>query len=142
MNRRKFLTLSGLGAIAVTVPSVGLMATSMEDAATGILKKEFDYLNLDEEGLQLFVQDYLKNFYNRSLNVRLQSAYLLGLDSSNSDFVANMSRQYLNSSDFFINKMDTSKKVKYIGEYDPYKRPCANPFSSAYYPQDNSNNIM
>lgn len=138
MNRRKFLTLSGLGAMAVAVPGVSLMATSMEDAAKGILKNEFNYLILDEEGLELFVRNYLDYSYNRSLNLKLQSSYLLGMNSDTSDFVAHMAREYLSSTDFFINKMDPNIPVKYIGVYDPYNTPCANPFSSNYYPQENS----
>jgi hypothetical protein len=30
--------------------------------------------------------------------------------------------------------MDESKIVKYLGFFDPYLRPCANPFSEVYYP--------
>lgn len=36
---------------------------------------------------------------------------------------------FLLSTDFFQNKADTTRKVKYLGFYDPYNRPCTNFFN-------------
>ena len=41
---------------------------------------------------------------------------------------------FLLSTDFFINKMDPQKPVKYTTIYDPYQKPCSNPFSNLFYP--------
>jgi len=42
---------------------------------------------------------------------------------------------FLLSTNFFKNKMDPNKPVKYEYLFDPYKYPCSNPFSNLYYPQ-------
>lgn len=41
---------------------------------------------------------------------------------------------FLLSTDFFTNKMDISKPVKFTAVYDPYQKPCCNPFSNIFYP--------
>lgn len=41
---------------------------------------------------------------------------------------------FLLSTDFFTNKMDPKRQVKFVGIYDPYHKPCANPFSNLFYP--------
>lgn len=42
---------------------------------------------------------------------------------------------FLLSTNFFKNKMDTDKPIRYEFLFDPYKYPCSNPFSNLYYPQ-------
>jgi hypothetical protein len=85
------------------------------------------------------VQDFFKTHYiNESLRaqVNLKSIYYLGLDIKKSEMVTELVQKYLLSTDFFLNKMDESKPVKYLGVvYTPYAKPCFNPFSSLYYPQ-------
>lgn len=40
---------------------------------------------------------------------------------------------FLLSTDYFINKMDLKKEVKYNNLYNPYKNYCSNPFSNLFY---------
>ncbi|KAA3436784.1 twin-arginine translocation signal domain-containing protein [Rufibacter hautae] len=138
MNRRNFLRLTGLaGAALVALPSLGFMSTSIKDAAVGIITKELSYLKLDKKGVEQFVDDYFKGHYiNSSLKtqINLKSCYYLGVDANESRLLSKLVHNYLTSTDFFLNKMDESKTVKYIGVNKSYKMPCSNPFSSFYYP--------
>lgn len=45
---------------------------------------------------------------------------------------------FLLSTNFFMNKMDESKKVHFTDLYDPYQIPCSNPFSNIFYPEVNA----
>lgn len=134
MQRRKFLQLTGLGAAALALPGVGYSAISTEEAIAGILKNEFDYLKLDEKGVEQFVADFFKfRGQGKYVHIKARTLYLLKVKSPDSSLVDRLAREYILSTDFFINKMDESKTVKYIGLYDPHKRPCANPFTYNYY---------
>ncbi|ALI99897.1 twin-arginine translocation signal domain-containing protein [Rufibacter tibetensis] len=139
MNRRSFLKLTGLaGAALITLPSLGYVYTSNQDAAVGIILDELKYLKLDKKGVEQFVQNYFQNHYVKDslrAQINLKSIYFLDLNIQKSEMVTKMVQDYLLSTDFFMNKMDETKTVKYMGVYTPYKRPCANPFSSFYYPQ-------
>ena len=41
----------------------------------------------------------------------------------------------------FINKMDESRVVKYLGLYSPYKSPVPNPFAYTLYPPEKVQDI-
>ena len=144
MRRRKFLQLAGLGSAALAVPTAGIAATSIEDAVAGLILNEFSFLKIDREGLNQFVADYhrantdyhqamgaRKQFF---LNIKTKVYYFLRVTSDQSELVRAYTTMYLLSTDFFQNRMDESKEVKYLGLYNPRKMPCANPFSSVYYP--------
>ena len=139
MRRRNFLQLVGLGtaAVAVAVPTVSMAASSVENALAGIILNEFSFLKLDRKGLDQFVADYYrmpwanKHFF---MNIRTKAYYFLNINSDQSQLVRNCAHLYLISTDFFLNRMDESKEVKYLGWYNPHKTPCANPFSALYYP--------
>ncbi|AHM63597.1 hypothetical protein D770_26770 [Flammeovirgaceae bacterium 311] len=134
MQRRKFLKLTGLSAVALAIPGVGMGAISTEQAIAGILKNEFDYLELDDKGLKQFVKDFLEfRGHGKYVHVKVRTLYLFRVKAAESSLVDRLAREYILATDFFINKMDESKTVKYIGLYDPYKRPCANPFTYNYY---------
>lgn len=138
MNRRSFLKLSGItGAAVVALPSFGFVSTSIKKAAVGIIMQELNYLKLEKEGVEQFVEDhYKKHYINDSLTsqLKIKSFYYLHVKPDNSYLVFELVNNYLLSSDFFINKMDESKPVKYMGLYSPYTKPCFNPFSKLYYP--------
>lgn len=138
MKRRNFLKLTGLVAVGTAaLPSLGLASVSTEDAMAGLIKNEFNYLKLDEEGLNQFVVDYLHQHYHSSVNkMKLRTLYFLNYTSTQSQLVSQLTRRYILSTDFFRNRMDESKPVTYVGLYNAYKMPCANPFSSLFYPPD------
>jgi hypothetical protein len=138
MRRRSFLQLLGLGTAAVVVPTVGVSSASVENALAGIILNEFHFLKIERKGVEQFVADYYrmtganKQFF---MNVKTKAYYFLKVDSERSQLVRTLTQLYLMSTDFFQNRMDESKEVKYLGWYNPHKTPCANPFSSIYYPQ-------
>jgi hypothetical protein len=138
MQRRKFLTLIGLGATTATIlPTIGFASISAKDAAVNILMNEFSYLTLDKPGVEQFVEDYLKyDIYTPHLDIKIKSYYVLGIKSNKSSVIHAIANKYLLSTDFFLNKMDGKQQVKYLGFYNPYRTPCSNPFSHIYHPTD------
>jgi len=139
MKRRKFLTLSGIAAAVVALPAIGLVSTSVKDATAATIFNDFPYLKLDKEGVDKFVDALLiARPPTLAFKTKVRGAKLLGMKASKANLKFNVSQQYLLSTDFFRNKMDESKPVKFIGFYDPYQMPCSNPFTSLYYPPDKS----
>ncbi|TXK52114.1 hypothetical protein FVR03_02295 [Pontibacter qinzhouensis] len=140
MKRRRFIKLSGLGATGLAaIPSVGFVYTTIHDAAVGVICNELHYLNLDIAGVEQFVQDYYKaHFINDDLQVQLKmkTYYHLGVKSTDSYLVKELVYDYLAATDFFINKMDESKQVKYLGIVNRFSQPCSHPFSHFHYPPD------
>jgi hypothetical protein len=132
MKRRKFLTIAGVGGVLAALASFKFMAHPFESVAKGIIKSELDYLKLDEEGLDRFVADYTK-LKDRNYKLTMKGYSLFGINSSKSGKVHQLVSAYLLSSDFFQNKMDETRVVKYVGLYDPYSRPCSHPFSHVHY---------
>lgn len=134
MLRRKFLKLTGLGTGAlITIPTFGFATTSYEEAVTGILKKEIGYLDLDKKGIEKFIQDFSKD-HDEKYRLKVRAMYLFGIKPDHSYTVNDIVRTYLLSTDFFLNQMNEHKTVHYIGLYNPYVRPCTQPFSNLYYP--------
>jgi hypothetical protein len=132
MKRRKFLTIAGVGGVLAALASFKFITHPFESVAKGIIKSELDYLNLDEEGLDKFVADYTR-LKDRNYKLMMKGYSLFGVNSARSGKVHQLVSAYLLSSDFFLNKMDEARTVKYVGLYDPYTRPCSHPFSHAYY---------
>ncbi len=122
-----------MAAVAV-LPAGWYAATSVQEAVAGIITREFGYLKLDPEGVARFVDDYLKDPMSGYTHKELKASYALQAVADRSKMVADLTRRYLLSSDYFINKMDEGRTVQYLGFYNPYRSPCANPFSSLHYP--------
>jgi hypothetical protein len=135
MHRRKFLKIAGVSTTAVVaLPAGWYAATSVQEAAAGIITREFGYLKLDPKGVARFVDDYLKDPMSQYTPAKVKMYYATQTGAKQSTLVADLTRKYLLSSDYFINKMDEDKTVQYLGFYNPYRSPCANPFSSLHYP--------
>jgi len=135
MNRRKFISITGIGAAALAIPAVSLFSQSLHESAADIIYREFDYLNLDKEGVDKYVHEYLiKNRDNLSYEIKMRAFNLFQVKPDKSTIITHMTQNYILSTDFFINKMDESQPVHYVGAYNPYTTPCANPFASIYYP--------
>jgi hypothetical protein len=132
MKRRKFLTIAGVGGVVAALASFKFITHPFESVAKNIIKSELDYLKLDEEGLDKFVADYTK-LKDRNYKLTMKGYSLFGINSAKSGKVHQLVTAYLLSSDFFQNKMDETRTIKYVGLYDPYRRPCTHPFSHAYY---------
>lgn len=142
MKRRKFLKIGGIMAAAAAVPPVTLNVQGfMSYSVQSIIKRELAYLTIDPKGLEQFTEDYIefvKTFPilgQQKFRMNIASHNFLKRNAQNSDIVEGMVNKFLLSSDFFINRMDETKTVKYLGMHDKNKAACFNPFSHIYYPQ-------
>jgi hypothetical protein len=132
MKRRKFLAIAGIGGVVAALASFKFITHPFESVAKGIIKGELDYLTLEEAGLEKFVAEYSK-LKDRNYKLTMKGYSLFGVNSARSGKVHQLVSAYLLSTDFFQNKMDETRTIKYVGLYDPYTRPCAHPFSHTYY---------
>lgn len=121
----------------VALPALGIAYLSYEKAAKNLISNELDYLKLDESGVEHFVRDYAKGKSENYL-LKVRGLYLLGSSASQSKIVEELVKDYMLATDFFRNRMDESRTIKYVGLYNPYTTPCANPFSAVYYPPLNT----
>ena len=105
-----------------------------------MLKRKLHYLELDEQGVKRFVRDMLPHispYIRRNLAwLQLGLPVYAGLDYTSRwastkwyrETEQKIVTQFLMSSDFFQNNADETRTIHYLGFYDPYTRPCANPF--------------
>ena len=142
MKRRKFITIAALGSAVVALPAIGFSSnTFFKQAIASIVQRELHYLKLDEQGVKKFVDDFADEINAGALSraqkikMKVGTEYLVPGSIDKSQVTDRIVTLYLLSSDFFMNKMDEKRTVKYVGMYDTYKRACSNPFSHTYYPQ-------
>ncbi|HEU5145766.1 MAG TPA: hypothetical protein VFT90_03590 [Chryseosolibacter sp.] len=135
MKRRKFLIAVGAGALVTAVAAGKFLTTSFEDSAEAIIKRELGFLNLDAAGVKAFVADFAKA-KDRLYKLTVKGYSFLRIDANQSGKVHELVSSYLLSTDFFANKMDESRIIKYVGLYDPYIRPCSHPFTSPVSQQE------
>lgn len=135
IKRRGFLKMAAIGSLIIALPaSVFYAVKSAEDIAFDLIKNELHYLKLDEDGLRKYVQDYLRMDNSGFVSqLRWRSYYLLNFNSADSDSIRYLVSYYLLSSDFFINKMDESKTINYIGIDHQYTSACSSHFSNRIY---------
>jgi hypothetical protein len=135
MKRRKFLQLTGIVAAGVSIPTIAYLSTGLKESTAAIIINEFYYLDLDREGVDKFVEAFLRVYpASGKFTAKVRSAKLLGMKASDARLGSTITQEYLLSTDFFRNKMDETKLVKYIGYYDPHQMPCTNPFNESFYP--------
>lgn len=125
------MELAGIGGALALLPiSIFFAVKSVEDIAVDLITKEFHYLNLDQEGVRKYAQDYLqKDKPGIAAGIKWRSYYVLNFNSNDSDNIKFLVTYYLLSSDFFINRMDESKTVRYMGINHQYTAPCSSHFS-------------
>lgn len=141
MNRRKFLFLSGVATGAVVIPaSVYFVSGSVKKYAVLLIEKELDYLKLEPGSVIKYVDDYLQNNNDVISRLKFKTIYYFDINWKKSNHLKELIKYYLLSTDFFINKMDESKLVRYLGQYSPYKSPVPNPFAYTLYPPATINN--
>jgi len=131
MKRRNVLKIiAGLAGGAVIIPSgLYVLSPGLKKYAEQKIHKELSYLNLDSSGVTKFVNDYFAAPPTYKDNIKWKVYYYLNTSVYESDNLFEMVRAYLLASDFFLNKMDVSKPVHYLGLFDAYKSPVPNPFS-------------
>lgn len=100
-----------------------------------MVSRRLGYLRLDPEGLARFTDDVLRigsvRFPARfGIHARIPPAlhrYLPAREEL-ARLEEDLAAQYLLSSDFFEHDADESRTIRYLGYFDPYTRPCINPF--------------
>ena len=105
------------------------------DAIVAIVRRQLPFLDLDPNGVKAFAADFLKyqtvpspahfGIYSR-VPVALHEFLPAGDDLVS--FQVKVARTYLLSTDFFTGGADESATVRYVSFFDPYLRPCSNPF--------------
>lgn len=147
MNRRKFINIAGLG-IAATILAAGGMLyfkkKSFFEVVKDIIITDTNTLNISS----IVYKEFLKNAEENQSWCPLSDGkikFLTIFHSYNLQYVpsdfsvkyhqlrADIVAWFLLSTDFFIHKMDTSKEIKFLVLYHPYKIPCMNPFSNLFY---------
>ena len=145
MKRRKFI-----GFMALALAGIGaggyLFYERFDAVARKIIIKDTASLKIAPEEYEKFFRDAVRN---KTWSRMLPSSHLqmikwhyyldnrlVGLPYASS-YEINRSKivgAFLLSTDFFQNKMDASRPVKYTQLFNPYFAPCSNPFSNLYYP--------
>lgn len=145
MKRRKFIGSLSLGA-AGFIAGGYIFFEKFESLARKIIIADTSSLNVSSTEIDKFFADVAKsrNAINSfpSSNQQLikwhyhmdNSLFNLPYYSKYMQYRSKIVGFFLLSTDFFINKMDPAKPVKYRALYDPYQIPCSNPFSSTFYP--------
>ncbi|WP_316810281.1 hypothetical protein [Pedobacter heparinus] len=138
MERRKFITLAGVGVGLCLIPaSLYVVGSDLKKYAALILKRELHYLKLEPEGFSAYIEDYFKSIKNDTVTtLKWKILYYTKSNWEKSDSVRDLIKYYLLSSDFFINKTDETKVVNYLGMFNSYKSPVPNPYSFVLYPPD------
>lgn len=131
MKRRKFITLAATATAAFGLTSFKFLSYFTNTTAK-VIADELHFLKLDPAGIEQFVSDHFKN-KDILFRLRLKGYCFLGLVSVESEKVKKIVNLYLLSTDFFANGMDETRTIKYVAYYNPYLRPCMNPFSHNYY---------
>lgn len=137
MKRRRFLITAGLGGAVVALTFGKFFTTPFEEAAEIIIRRELYFLRLDGQGLKNFAADY-SAAKHRNYKLIVKGYSLIGISAAQSGKVHQLVSQYLLSTDFFRNRMDESRLIKYLALYNPYTNPCAHPFSAAQHPDSNA----
>ena len=114
-----------------------------EDGILAVLRKQLDYLHLDETGVRTFAAELAQRGLVNETKLRWLAfgAPLYAITdlaaAAPEKWIAHGEERivslYLLSSDFFQNGADESRLVRYLAFYDPVtsSMPCANPFFRA-----------
>lgn len=149
MKRRNFIGLLAIGTAGIAAGGY-IYFENFDGFAKRIIKKDTASLKIAPEEFDKFFKDAAKTkLWNKMFpsahKQLLKWHYYINNGLFTLPYVANYNAYrskivgaFLLSTDFFHNKMDESKSVKYIALYDPYLIPCSNPFSSTFYPQVDS----
>jgi hypothetical protein len=145
MRRRNFIWLLATGAAGVAAGGY-IFFENFEVLVRKVIIKDTSSLNISIEEIDKYLLASRKNkslvsglpFSNQQLlkwhyhldNPLFSLPYTTKYKIDRSRIVGD----FLLSTDFFINKMDPKKPVKYVNVYDPYQKPCSNPFSNLFYP--------
>jgi hypothetical protein len=141
ISRRRFILSTLLAGISLYLGGWWIFKVRQGDTSdiiATLVRKKLDYLQLDEAGLNKFAEEY-GPFIQQ---VSAQRLSWLGMFSplylytdllDSTDMMEILGEQaaiiFLISSDFFWYGSDETRVINYLGLYNPYVRPCANPFA-------------
>lgn len=142
MKRRNFLGILSIGAVGAA--AVGAIALpDFEKTVSTILSYDTKDLKISEGTIEIYVKEaQAKGIFNDlgfSKREFIRINHLLGSPSffpyrnKYEQYRSEIVGHFLLSTDFFSNKMNTDRTVKYVSFYDPYFRPCSHPFSNLFY---------
>lgn len=144
LSRRKFIIILITSIIGVLAGN--FLFLGFYHVVGRILSDQLRFLSLDTTAIDQFTLNAAREHYyqqkdfgwKKQLFVRIHHYFswipvLPGREKYRQycDFFI---QDFLLSTDFFLNKMDESRRVSYVALYEPYKRACSNPFSNLYYP--------
>ncbi len=145
MNRRKFIGISLLSIIGITI--AGIFAfNDFETVVLKILRQDLKDMNIQEKHFKKFIADAQNTGSASKLMLdKKKKAFIflffflpkvgLPYESKYQELRQRIVSDFLLATDFFVNGMDTKKDINYIALFDPYLRPCQNPFSPLNYPE-------
>lgn len=124
----------GTGALLLP-PTLYFLAPEVKVYAKRLIEHELSYLKLRPDEVEEFVGDYFKSSVNDTLStIKWKIIYTLRMKKEDSERIFDLIKYFLLSSNFFINKMDESKEIRYLGLFNSYTSPMPNPYSFAIYP--------
>lgn len=142
MNRRKFLGLISLG---LAGSALGILSLpGFEKVIEKVIVNDTEKLSLSPESISKYIveakdKNIWKNFnfakreFFRAHYFFNNSLFKLPYHNKYIQYRSEIVGSFLLSTDFFMNKMNTERTINYVSLYDPYFRPCSNPFSNLYY---------
>jgi len=139
-KRRLLLKTAVIGSIALTTAGVITWRNNKEtDIIVAILKNKLGKLKIKDEDLLVFANEYVesKQRYKKQFTylsflsgifIVITPYALLPMNHPLKRMEDNIVSNFLLSTDFFQQGTDLNKKIRYLGFYDPYLRPCTNFF--------------
>lgn len=142
MKRRKFLAIVSLGAAGTAVGVASF--TGFTKIVKRIIERDTKDLKIEDDAIEKYLMDaHSKNLYgkyNFAKKAFIRIHYMLDFPflpipyrNKYIQYRSEIVGHFLLSTNFFFDKMDTGKLIKYESFYDPYFRPCSHPFSNLFY---------
>lgn len=142
MKRRKFLGILSLGTAGAVIGVTAL--PDFNKIVKRIIEQDTKELNIEEGAIGKYLKDAherkIFDKYNFAKKEFIRIHYFLDAPmvpmpyrSKYTQYRSEIVGHFLLSTNFFFNKMDTTKAIKYESIYDPYFRPCSHPFSNLFY---------
>jgi hypothetical protein len=146
LRRRTFLKslFWGLGSFTLAAGGSYWLVPSYAKTLINLIQNDLAFLKIDKKDIEKFVNEAVQTNYflhtrPKKEMIRYYSV-LTGLplpyQYKYRQYRAEVVSKFLLSTDFFLNRMDETRKINYLKLYSPYTFPCSNPFSSVYYPRE------
>ncbi len=146
MKRRSFIRLSIFAVLGIAVTSV-FVFNSFDSVVLKILKADLKGLKIKDDEFKKFITEAQtsgnasKVIFDKKKRAFIFTVFFLpkmGLpfELKYIELRQRIVSDFLLATDFFVNKMDVKREIKYLALFDPYTRPCQNPFTAINYPAE------